>query len=32
MMQRGGGAFNIEEVSVDLPVVQPGVRKLRRRG
>ncbi len=32
LVQRGGGAFNIEEVSVDLPVVQPGARKARRAG
>jgi ABC-2 type transport system ATP-binding protein len=29
LVQRGGGAFSIEEVSVDLPVVQPGVKRKR---
>jgi ABC-2 type transport system ATP-binding protein len=30
LIQRGGGVFNIDEVSVDLPVVQPEAKKLRR--
>ena len=32
LVQRGGGVFNIEEVSVDLPVVLPGATKKRARG
>ena len=32
LVQRGGGVFNIEEVSVDLPVVQPGASEARRGG
>ncbi len=32
LVQRGGGAFNIEEVTVDLPVVQPGVSATPARG
>jgi ABC-2 type transport system ATP-binding protein len=32
LVQRGGGAFNIEEVTIDLPVVQPGARSARARG
>jgi ABC-2 type transport system ATP-binding protein len=31
LVQRGGGAFNIEEVSVDLPVVLPRTTKTRER-
>jgi ABC-2 type transport system ATP-binding protein len=31
LVQRGGGAFNIEEVSVDLPVVLPRAKKERGR-
>ena len=31
IVQRGGGAFNIEEVSVDLPVVPPRTTKTRER-
>lgn len=32
LVQRGGGVFNIDEVSVDLPVVQPLAKKKARRG
>jgi hypothetical protein len=32
LVQRGGGAFNIEEVSVDLPVVLPRTTQTRERG
>ena len=31
LVQRGGGAFNIEEVSVDLPVVLPRTTQTRER-
>jgi ABC-2 type transport system ATP-binding protein len=31
LVQRGGGAFNIEEVSVDLPVVLPRAKTTRKR-
>jgi ABC-2 type transport system ATP-binding protein len=32
LVQRGGGVFDIEEVSVDLPVVQPEATTKKRRG
>ena len=32
LVQRGGGVFNIDEVSVDLPVVLPGAKTERERG
>jgi ABC-2 type transport system ATP-binding protein len=31
LVQRGGGAFNIEEISVDLPVVLPRAKQTRER-